>query len=178
MKPSDGETDTTDVESNICSCLSRAPRKIEAQNRKILDSSLQKERRSPSPGKEDARGPVQLDVMQSHVIHPRNSIHVLKQGTPPQPVEWKCRQPKPLRAMVPKSRPAGDPRPALCTTVESWRWNVLRCTRWRCVRWKEGRSRSGVPQDVLPVVPVTTGLVWSRCPVPALPLTQQGPQPK
>ena len=32
--------------------------------------------------------------------------------------------------------------PALWTTVESWKWNVLRCTRWRCVvsGWKVGAA--------------------------------------
>ena len=30
----------------------------------------------------------------------------------------------------------------LCTSVESWKWNVLRCTRWRCVAsgWKVGAA--------------------------------------
>ena len=30
----------------------------------------------------------------------------------------------------------------LCTSVESWKWNVLRCTRWRCVvnGWKVGAA--------------------------------------
>ena len=31
------------------------------------------------------------------------------------------------------TEPSGDPRTTLCTTVESWGWNVLRCTWWRCV---------------------------------------------
>ena len=65
-------------------------------------------------------------------------------------------------------------RPALCTTVQSWRWNVLRCTR--CVERGGGLGRTqiwdrrsalpaplppgwevrccfGVPQEVRPVVP-------------------------
>ena len=31
---------------------------------------------------------------------------------------------------------------ALCTTVETWKWNVLRCTRWRGVvsGWKVGAA--------------------------------------
>ena len=38
--------------------------------------------------------------------------------------------------------PAGDPRAAICTTVESWKWNVRHCARWRCVvsGWKVGAA--------------------------------------
>ena len=55
------------------------------------------------------------------------------------------------------TEPSGDPRTTLCTTVESWGWNVLRCTRWGCV---ESDGRSGPlwgPTGSTSVVPVTTG---------------------
>ena len=60
-------------------------------------------------------------------------------------------------------------------------WKVERVVLYAVAlrgRWVEGRSRSGVPQEVRPVVPVTTSSPRlsfrarsSHCQVPAFPLT-------
>ena len=59
--------------------------------------------------------------------------------------------------------------PGLSTPATIYgKWRMV-CAAKRAValrgRWKEGRSRSGVPQEVRPVVPVTTGQ-----PTPPLPI--------
>ena len=47
-----------------------------------------------------------------------------------------------------------------CFPPQLWSWKVERAVFHAVAlrgRWKEGRSRSGVPQEVRPAVPVTTG---------------------